>query len=70
MALTVRVGNELGAGNPQRAKQATYTAFGITRELSTNFKGKQMYKFTINAFSLHQTEASLYIRLDNSSKLF
>ena len=29
MAVTVRVGNELGAGNPQRAKQATYTAFGI-----------------------------------------
>ena len=32
-AVTVRVGNELGAGNPLKAKQATYTAFGITREL-------------------------------------
>ena len=32
MGLTVRVGNELGAGNPQRAKQATYAAFAITCE--------------------------------------
>ena len=32
MALTVRIGNELGAGNPLRAKQATYAAFGITCE--------------------------------------
>ena len=29
IAGTIRVGNELGAGNPLRAKRASYTAIGI-----------------------------------------
>ena len=30
ISVSFRVGNELGAGNPQRAKRAAYVAIGIT----------------------------------------
>ena len=33
-AASVRVGNELGAGNPLRAKRASYTALGLQCMLS------------------------------------
>ena len=33
IAATVRVGNELGAGNPLRAKRAAYTAIGVVGTL-------------------------------------
>ena len=33
MAATIRVGNELGAGNPLMAKKASYTAIGLVGKL-------------------------------------
>ena len=34
-AVTVRVGNELGAGQPQRAKRAAYVSVALTSEFRT-----------------------------------
>ena len=36
MATSIRVGNELGAGNPLRAKRAAYTALGLIRMFHNN----------------------------------
>ena len=43
LAVSIRVGNELGAGNPHGAKKASFVAIGCTRKYNSNIT---VYLFT------------------------
>ena len=64
IAGTIRVGNELGAGNPLRAKRASYTAMGIVGMISffcDNLKASYYSVFSANNGSLMFTKKNSYL---------
>ena len=48
IAVSIRVGNELGAGNPKAAKRASYVALGMACEITLNCKTIMEFLSTFN----------------------
>ena len=43
ISVTIRVGNELGAGQPQRAKRAAYVGVALAGETTADYDFNSLY---------------------------